>query len=241
MRKRLLVTYLALLICCVAGAKESIVSCKAGLLFNSAYLWRGEKVCGPNWQPEFELKVKDFKVLFYGYLPFDGSYKELDWELVYNIGDFSVHLGDYYFYSDGMGQVDNYFDWSKQTGGHVVEGALCYVPKELPFSVKWMAFLYGRYFPGPNGTKGAPVFSSYLELAAHHQFWNVCTGSVEVGMNIGKDAYTQFTEDFAFLHLALKLSRDFKLKSCTFPVGLTYLYNPFSKQAYFSVSGGIRF
>ena len=40
----------------------------------------------------------------------------------------------------------------------------------MPVEAKWFTFFYGDWLPEPDGSRGKPTFSSYLELSAHHDF-----------------------------------------------------------------------
>lgn len=208
---------------------------------SSAYLWRGEKVCGVEMTPQLAFKYKDFQIQTYAYLPFDNSYMEFDMEASYRIGDFSLVLADYFIRGGSCPAPIKYFDWSKATGKHLIEAAFCYIPEKLPFSAKWFTFLYGDYLPGKNGNRGRRSFSSYLELEAYHNFGNICIGSLSMGSSIFKGSYTAYTKNFAVINCGLKFAREFTFGRVSFPAYVLFVVNPYSRKCFLGASTGIKF
>lgn len=246
--KRLTVILGILMLCISASAEEKVavgkpqVTLDGGIYLSSAYLWRGAPNCGVHIQPDMALHYRGFSFEAYGYFSLDNTFKEIDLELQYRYKDLDIHLLDCFCYCSGYKNPENYFDWSKATGNHFVELALCYVPQKYPFYVKWFTFLYGDFLPGGSGgEKGDPSFSSYLELEAHHTFGNVCTGSVIVGSSILKGAYTSYTKDFAVIHCELRAFKEISLERVSFPLTVSLVVNPYSKLSYLGASVGIRF
>ena len=226
----------------VAGTGKGGASIEGTVTLSSAYLWRGEKVCGLEINPQLAFKYKGFQLQAYAYIPFDNNYKELDIEASYKIGDFSLHLADYFIRCEHYTTTENYFDWSKTTGTHLVEAVLCYVPEKLPFSAKWFTFLYGDYLPGDNGEeRGRNSFSSYLELEAHHNFKDICTGSVIMGSSIFKGPYTAHTKNFAIINCELKIAREFTFENISIPVSVSFVVNPYAGRCFMGASTGIKF
>ena len=71
--KKFIITASALLLSLAALAGSPLkVSGTANI--QSAYLWRGEKVCEVNFNPILEASVGGFTAQAFAYLPFDGSY-----------------------------------------------------------------------------------------------------------------------------------------------------------------------
>lgn len=228
----------------IAAAEESgkpQLTLDGGIYLSSAYLWRGAANCGFHVQPDMALHYKGFTFEAYGYFSLDNTFKEIDLELQYRYKDLDIHLLDCFCYCSGYKNPENYFDWSKETGNHFAELAVCYVPQKYPFYAKWFTFFYGDFLPGENGKKGAPSFSSYLELEAHHTFGRICTGSVIVGSSILKGAYTSYTKDFAVIHCELRAFREIRLQHVSIPLTVSFVVNPYSKLSYLGASAGIRF
>lgn len=241
---KILFVFFLFLLCSPADAESEAdrpVTLDAGVMLSSAYLWRGDVNCGAHVQPDVAFNFKGFKLDFYGYIPFDNSYKEIDIELVYTYKAFSVHLLDCFARCNWYEMPDNWFEWSKQKTNHYLEMALVFAPKKYPFHIKWFTFLYGDWFTDVNGLRGAPTFSSYLEAGVHHTFERICTASLIVGSSILKGMYTDYSKDFAVIHCELKASRVLTCGSVSFPISASFLVNPYRKKSYFAASVGIMF
>ena len=74
------------------------VRLSGGADISSAYLWRGERVCGLHLYPELALTTGNFTFMAYGYFPFDGLYAERDIEASYRIRNVSLHTACYFVY-----------------------------------------------------------------------------------------------------------------------------------------------
>lgn len=109
---------------------------------SSAYLWRGDRVCGLHFKPDVVLHVGNLALEQYSFLALDGSYKEIDWDLFYTFGPFSVHVADYYArYSDYITE-ENFFSWRKGATNHIDEVAFTYSCPSFPLNVKWFTFFW---------------------------------------------------------------------------------------------------
>ena len=58
----------------------------------SAYIWRGDKVCGTQFSPCINFNYGRWRLQSFGFLAIDNSYKEIDWDLSYSFKDFSLHF-----------------------------------------------------------------------------------------------------------------------------------------------------
>ena len=93
MRKTL---FVLLLSCFISQLHAKDFSVSGYLEASTAYMFRGSKGCGANVSPCLALKWKGLMLQTYGYVSFDGTYKEVDLELSYSIGPVSFRFGDYY-------------------------------------------------------------------------------------------------------------------------------------------------
>ena len=213
----------------------------ASVDFSSAYLWRGERVCGLHVHPDLAASWGRFTLENYGFLALDGTYKEIDWDLSVKMGDFTVHAGDFFFRTGGEMQPEDFFCRKKGKTTHVLEGALCYLPEGLPFTVKWFTFFYGFWLPEDGGTLGRNSFSSWLELEAYHRFQNGGRLSLVCGSSILKGPYTSFKRDFAVCQLDLRYARTIPLGKVDLPCSITWMLNPYLKQCFLAASVGVAF
>lgn len=207
----------------------------------SAYMWRGGKECGANLAPVLSFSIGGFTLQSYGIIAFDGSYKEVDWDLSYKAGDFTFHLADYYFYSPSYGFEENYFNFTKGETTHIQEAIICYEPEKLPFAVRWFTFLNGSWIPDADGSPGRPSFSSYLEAELYHDFSPESRLSLLGGASVLKGSYTSYTKDFAVINLELRYSHSFTLGPVSIPLHISYIINPYAKTSWLNSGIGIAF
>ena len=90
--KRLVLALSAIAATFTAGAQEFSIDGSVGLY--SAYIWRGDKVCGTQFSPSVSFNYGGWTLQSFGFLAIDGRYKEIDWDLYYNYKDFSFHFAD---------------------------------------------------------------------------------------------------------------------------------------------------
>ena len=114
--KRLLPGLLLLLSTLSPSFGQSPVQAEASLIVSSAYLWRGEKVCGFHLQPGAAIKIGRFTIENSDYISLDGKYQEVDLGVSYSFGELSVHLADYYSHTEG-GAYDSAQDSIPSRGG----------------------------------------------------------------------------------------------------------------------------
>ena len=231
---------LILLVPSVSGAKNPFkVSGTATL--QSAYLWRGEKVCEVNFNPVLEASVGGFTAQAFAYLPFDGSYKEIDVDFFYTLGPWQLHVADYFIRFASDPAQENFFDFRKQSTNHILEGILCYAPKTVPIEAKWFTFFYGDWIPEADGSRGRTSFSSYLELIGYHDFEKAGRASLVLGASVLKGPYTAYTKDFAFIHTELRYTNTIDLGAVKLPLGVSWLLNPYARRVFMNASVGVSF
>ncbi len=226
--------------CTLASAKKLSVS--GSLELYSAYMWRGSRECGPNVSPTLSLSLGNFTLQSYGTIAFDGSYKEVDWDLSYKVKAFTFHLADYYFYSPSYGFPENYFQFKKdKTTTHIQEAIICYEPEKLPFALRWFTFLHGNWIPEDDGSLGRPSFSSYLEAEVYHDFSPQSRLSLLGGASVFKGMFTSYTKNFAVINVMLKYSYTFDLGPVSMPLNLSYIINPYAKTSWLNAGIGVAF
>ena len=224
-----------------AHAGSPVVSVDGSLLFSSAYLWRGEKVCGLHFNPDVAIHLGNLTLENYSFLALDGQYKEIDFDLSYKVGDFTFHLADYYFHYTDPAVEENYFTWKKGETGHCDEVALCYESSAIPLNVRWFTFFWGQWIPDSEGKLGRLFFSSYLEIET---YCNIGAGgrlSLNLGTSVLKGPYTGFSKDFMPIHIALGYSHSFDVGKIRIPLRSTIVFNPYMKTCLAEAALGIAF
>lgn len=222
-----------------SGPKVKVDGC---LNLSSAYIWRGEQVCNVHVNPSVAVNFAGFRLENYNYLSLDGGYKEIDWDLSYTLGDFSLHVADYYSCSPASGAAEDFFSWKKGATGHVDELALVYSSSVIPLDVKWFTFFWGSWLPDADGRPGDNSFSSFLELGTHVQTGERGTASATLGISVLKGMYTQYKESFMPVHAALAYTYVIPLSdSLSVPLQATVVWNPYTRACYAGASAGLSF
>lgn len=225
----------------MAGSSPVRPRVETTVSLSSAYLWRGDAVCGFHAAPDVRFIAGNFTLEHYDFLALDGSYKEIDWDLSYRAGDFSFHLADYYYHFAADPVKENYFSWKKGHTTHIDEAAIVYDSSALPLSVKWFTFFWGDWLPGPDGGPAGLSLSSYLEVSAYHRFEDEGEFRAALGCSVFKGSYTGYTRDFAPIHAELRYGRELSAGSVRFPVSVSFVLNPFSGQCFAAASAGVSF
>ena len=235
---------LGILLLCVAALQlpaQSRVTVNGTAALSTSYLWRGDRVTGLHAAPDIQFHIGNLTLENYSFLALDGSYKEIDLDVSYTIGDFTVHAADYFYRYSSYTFPENYFSWSKYDTTHIDELALVYESSAIPLIAKWFTFVWGDWIPNADGSRGKPSFSSYLELAAWHEFGNVCRGSLIAGASVFKGSYTNYTQNFMPIHLEARLNKSFELGAVKFPVSFSFVVNPYTLTCWTALSAGVSF
>ena len=239
--KRLLPGLLLLLSTLSPSFGQSPVQAEASLIVSSAYLWRGEKVCGFHLQPGAAIKIGRFTIENSDYISLDGKYQEVDLGVSYSFGELSVHLADYYSHTEGGAYDSGFFNWQKHSTCHTDEFALVYSGSHIPLKARWFTFFWGDWLPDAAGRRGELSLSSYFELEAFHTMGDFGTMSAVLGTSVGKGPYTSYTEDIMPILAGLYYTKTFEASGVRFPLKASIVLNPYNRNCFAGISAGIAF
>jgi hypothetical protein len=206
----------------------------AEVLVLSRHYWRGQKLGdAPSIEPSVTFAANRFKFNVWGAVTTNNSYSELDLVPSYQFHPFKITLYDYY--NPVPGESNSYFNFSDSLNRHSIELTLDnYAIEKQRF--KWMVgtFLYGD----KNKETGNPYFSTYLELKYQFHLFSIKTEPV-LGFTPFEGYYAdQFAVINTGVSFAKELDFDVPVK---FPVKLSVLSNPYSKQTFVIFAAGIAF
>ena len=201
----------------------------------SSYVWRGF-VQGtthggtPNIQPTANMSYKKLTIGAWGSGSFDGEIKEVDLYATYALSDiFSITATDYnYTFST------SYFDYSKETTNHIVEGSLNYAGvKKFPLSVSVNTMLYGA----DKDIKGDNAFSTYIELTYPiSENTKLFLGGLYLSDEGTSNGYAFDKKGFNICNAGIKISKEIKFSdSFNLPLYGILGTNPATENAYFVV------
>lgn len=161
-----MLTFAAMALALQANAQdEPTFKFNAGADIMSRYIWRGlDYGASPSIQPTLSISGAGFELGYWGAISTLGTYSEVDLYAKYNIAGFSIMATDYFFPTDLVPATKSqkYFNWEKETTGHLVEGAVQYKnPEVMPFSLLAGVFVYGAADLKADGNQN---YSSYFEV-----------------------------------------------------------------------------
>ena len=222
-------------------AERPPVSIDGSIMASSAFLWRGDKLCGVNFNPNIELHIGNFTLGSYTYLALNGKYKEIDWDISYAFGDFSIHLSDYYSRASDDPMKENYFSWAKGATNHMDEIALMYESSVIPLNVRWFTFFWGDWIPDENDDPTRLSFSSFLELETYYEHEKFGTATLNLGISVLKGYYTEYEKPFMPVHIGLGYEKSFDLGKIEIPIGASVVFNPWTKTCHAAAAVGLAF
>ncbi len=211
-------------------AKENPFSISCSLM--SRYVWRGSDLgASPSIQPGFEYSNHGLTIGAWGAyaINFQG-YQESDLYLGYTFFKdmFSATVTDYYFQSDLLSQ--NYFDYKKNTTGHVYELTLAFNGfKNIPLSIMIATNIYGADAKKINsdGSIGANQYSTYGEVSYSFKYIDVFMGTnfTKVDRSRGESGY--YGDYIGIVNLGFTMTKDIKISNnFNLPLSLSLITNP---------------
>ncbi|MDP2337452.1 MAG: hypothetical protein Q8N05_13590 [Bacteroidota bacterium] len=206
----------------------------AGLIVESRYIWRGEKLgTAPAIEPSLTFASGRFSFNFWATASIDKSYSEIDLTPAWQFDEFALSLLDYYY--PVPGENNQYFNFQGDKNRHSLELSIDNYAVEKR-RLKWMigAFLLGDR----NEETGKSFYSTYLEFKYPFTIW-----SIETEPFLGLTPFHGYYADrFAFINTGISFSKDLDLKlPFSIPLSLSFISNPYTKQSFVIFAGGIAF
>jgi hypothetical protein len=211
-----------------------------GTDFMSRYIWRGLNLGGntPSIEPNFTYNIgqSGLSLGAWGAFSVGGTVpnQETDLSLNYTIKAFTFTVTDYFFPIEGAGIRNKYFNYSKNTTGHVFELAGSFNGTDkIPVSLLFAINVYG------NDAKDASnkiVNSKYLELGYSKTLKDIgfkaFVGFVLDGSNGGAPGY-YFQNSAGFTNIGLTVSKSIKITDAfSLPLKTTVIFNPEAENIY---------
>jgi len=233
--KRIIVIFLMSVICVTYSSAQELSF--GGDVMNR-YVWRGLDLGGksPSIQPWMRLNFGNtnhsVSVGAWGAFSLSNtSNEETDLYLSYTYkGTFSATLTDYFFPGLNTGSKDKYFEWGKESTGHILEGSLAFNGTEkIPLTFLFSMNLYGNDVRRKNGN----IFmSKYIEVGYKTKIkkidLNVFAGAALDNPD-SNDGETSFylNNKPGIVNIGLKVSRELQItNSFSLPVQCSLIANP---------------
>lgn len=240
----------------IVQAQESGAKLNLGADLMSRYVWRGTQFGGasPSLQPSLALTANNFEVGFWGAYSLGGqnTFQECDIYASYTFAKdlFTATLTDYFFPVDG-GEYD-YFDYNKNSTGHILEGTISFNGTEkFPISILFAMNFFGadakKIVSDRNSTnfneEDGIQHSSYLEFGYSTGISNVSL-DLFAGFNLtspeDKNLSTGYTGETGFygskaglVNLGFTAGKEIAIsEKFSLPVSASLITNPVSKSVF---------
>jgi len=231
---------------------SSAFSLNAGTDIVSNYIWRGAPsvsyipggtsgLLAPSIQPVLSVSAFGITIGAWGSTDFTGSYLETDLFASYTFKNITATVTDYYWAYGAAGSFGDYFEYGKDSTGHILEGSLMFKGGEsLPLTITVATMFYGAD-KKVDGTEVKNNLSTYIEAA-----YNIPVGSSSLDVFLGvspTDGY--YGDGYKLLggdkeggvvnmgftgYRKIKISDSFEL-----PIKASLIMNPQAKKTFFVV------
>lgn len=198
-----------------------------GVDIYSRYVWRGTDLGNsPAIQPWASYSNSGFTIGAWGsYSTNTNNMQETDFFVSYDIKEVVTVLVSDYFCPNGFSSNNNYFDYGKDSTGHVLEGTAAFNGMDaFPIS---LSLNYNFYGADKNN-------SFYLELGYGNTFKNI---DYNVFLGAGAGSYYLYGENdnnLNVVNLGLTLSKAIKITDdFNIPINTSIITNPTAQSIFF--------
>ena len=221
-----------------------------GVDITNRYVWRGLNLGGnaPSIQPSFDFSFGNEKhslsIGAWGAYSVGGTqtFQEADLFLTYSYSEMiTVTLTDYFF-PDDLGTSPGYFDYGKNTTGHLFEATLGFSgPEKFPVSLVFAMNFYGADARKINddGSAGDIFMSKYIELG-----YTLSVKGVDVNYFIGAaldnpdedkgEIGFYGNESMGLINFGISASKSIEItEKFSLPISTSLIFNPDSERIFF--------
>jgi hypothetical protein len=234
-------------------SKKCTADFQIGADLMSRYVWRGLDLggAGPSIQPSLTLNVGNSNHLFsiggWGAYTFSATAnQEVDLIASYTFkGIITLMVSDYFFPGLYTGERDNYFCYSKDSTGHVFEGAIQFNGTEkIPFTLLVATNFYGndncrmKQMNDTTFVKDGLQYSTYIELGFTKNIkgfdFNAFIGGTVTTPKTDRHEMGYYSNTKAGItNVGIKLSREIPVtEKFSIPVQASLIANPMQKKVY---------
>jgi len=219
-----------------SDSTESVIDVSCDLM--SRYVWRGTDFGqSPSIQPGIEYSIGGFYVGAWGAFTTNlYPVQEADLYIGYTFVDmFSLTFTDYFF-PDELNPDYNYFDFDKNTTGHVFETTLSFDGTEkLPLSILFAANVWGADAQRLNsdGSVKGLQYSSYAEVAYSYKNMNIFMGLnlTTPDETLGESGY--YGNTLGVVNLGITGTKNIQLTNkYSLPLSVSLITNPQAEKIY---------
>ena len=234
--KRIFILQLCL---CFAMVAKAQLHLEANLCNN--HLWRGIEVADGlvlTADATYTTPGGYFTFGLWGGTNTQGSYKEFNHHVSFEMGGFKLALWDtYHFSPNATYNNKEYFNYNARTTGRFLDVTASYhCGKKFPILLSWSTVIFGRDRNTANTENKYSTFV-YAEYPIYEKdVWKLDTGlGGAFALNRAGDSSHFFGTTEGIVHVALKLTRKIHIGNWTFPVHAQALWNPQSNKGFLQI------
>ncbi|WP_321280931.1 hypothetical protein [Marinifilum fragile] len=205
----------------------------------SRYIWRGTQFStGPVIQPGIEYSKGSFTIGAWGSYSFDGDNDgaEADIYISYSFADnlFIATLTDYFFPNDQIAANNSYFDFKKESTGHILEGSIAFNgTKGFPISI--MAAM--NFWGADQDANGDQQYSLYMELGHSFTYKDVnidlFAGFTPIDTDEDKGESGFYGDTAGFVNLGFTASKEVAItEKFSLPISASVIANPMAENLF---------
>ncbi|HCY42651.1 MAG TPA: hypothetical protein DHV48_15070 [Prolixibacteraceae bacterium] len=198
------------------------------------HVWRGSQLGNAlAIEPSATVTSGRFSFNVWAAVTTNNSYSEIDLIPSYSFNHFTFTVFDYY--NPVPDENNQYLNFQEGKNRHSIELSFDNYSVEKQ-RIKWMI---GTFVLGDkNEETGNPFYSSYLELKYPFTVFTIDAESF-AGLTPFRGYYA---DKFALINTGISFSKEIDLKlPFTFPLSLSFISNPYSRQSFIIFAGGIAF
>jgi hypothetical protein len=204
----------------------------------SRYVWRGADYGNaPSIQPTMSFSCKGLEIGAWGAFALSNTnYQEVDLYVNYSFCDyFALGFTDYFF-PDYTIPNNHYFNYQKDSTGHILEGSATFTAsKKVPISLLVAVNFYGADAKKANGD---PFYSTYLELSYPFSCkgldFNVFVGGTPNKADTDKGESGFYSNDPGIVNLGLTISKAIPItEKYSLPLSASLITNPQAENIFF--------
>lgn len=228
-----------IIITCPLFAQNEKGDISLGADLISRYIWRGTQFStGPVIQPGIEYSKGSFTIGAWGSYSFDGDNDgaEADIYISYSFADnlFTATLTDYFFPNDQIAANNSYFDFKKESTGHILEGNIAFNgTKRFPISI--MAAM--NFWGADQDVNGDQQYSLYIELGHSFTYKDVnidlFAGFTPIDADEDKGESGFYGATAGFVNLGFTASKEVAItEKFSLPLSASVIANPMAENLF---------
>lgn len=221
---------------CSAQKSEWKGELGASFEFKNQEFWRGVQLTDNlTYLPSLYYEIGNWSFATYGIFDRANTYKEIDYEITYSIGNFTIGAIDYYA-PEMTAPWNETFNFKKDETSHFLDLSVEYAPEAFPFRAMISTCPFGCDFD----EDGKFCWSTYGEIGSTQSLPFGFELTETIGAALNRSTYTDYeAKGIRFTSISAELSKSFEFAGMELPLNLGCIWNPYIKDVFFTISFGV--